>query len=292
MTSKGHHLRQLRTLGSAGIEAQRSLSHAITPRAWALGLAILLHLALLALLIAAGASRIVRQVSEPKVVTLSLPGVNDAGGAAESLPVPAHPIPPPEPRAFPMPVPPTPILPPPPLVPPPPVDAPAEPADTPILQPQFDAEPDPSLTGDAPATMVAGTAGSANGAGADCPLETMLGAALQADPVARVALARIPRPSRSVANAVMMWDGRWVADARVGGPPAINAVRGAIAAVLRAAPPGCADRVVLGPVFVPVNVFAPTRGDTGTIVLALGSGAWRWPDMLRTGMPLESGNVR
>lgn len=287
MTSKGHHLRQLRTLGSAGIEAQRSLSHAITPRAWALGLAILLHLALLALLIAAGASQVVRRVSEPQVVTLSLPGVNDAGGAAERPPAPARPVPPPEPRPLPMPVPPTPALPPP-FVPPPL----AEPVDTPILQPQFDAEPDPSLTGDAPAAMVAGTAGSAGGAGADCPLETLLGAALQADPVARVALARIPRPSRSVANAVMMWDGRWVADARVGGLPAIDAVRGAIAAVLRAAPPGCADRVVLGPVFVPVNVFAPTRGDTGTIVLALGSGAWRWPDMLRTGMPLESGNVR
>ena len=72
----------------------------------------------------------------------------------------------------------------------------------------------------------------------------------------------------------MLWDGGWIrtgalADARVTRP-----IRTAIADAVRAAEPACAAAPVSGPVLLLVP-------DTdGAMVLVLGSGTWRWADLM------------
>jgi hypothetical protein len=98
---------------------------------------------------------------------------------------------------------------------------------------------------------------------------------------ARAALARIPRPQRSMANAVMLWDGAWVrsgvlADERVARP-----IRDAVDAAVRSAAPACAEAPVTGPVLL----LLPDAGET--LVLVVGSGAWRWRDLAMAPHPIR-----
>lgn len=146
------------------------------------------------------------------------------------------------------------------------------------LEPEFDREPDPSATGDAAVAAAVGV--FPDEAGVQCPLLGVVRDNLQQDEVVQFFLARIPRRSRSVANVVMLWDGRWIDPDRVGGPSAVASVRTAIAAGLQGASDACRAQVILGPVFLPIE------GRSGTLVLALGSGAWRWADLLSE-TPLE-----
>lgn len=154
-----------------------------------------------------------------------------------------------------------------------PIVEPQPPVDPEPLTPQFDAEPDPATTGDAAGVVSA--VGAAGGAGAACPVVASLQAALEGDARASSALASIPRTSRSVANAVMLWDGGWIAPQRAGGAAAVDAIRNAVASMLAQTTDDCRTRTNLGPVFVPV------RSEAGTTILAIGSGAWRWVDLLR-----------
>ena len=241
------------------------------PRAIALAITILLHLAILVALMVTGSVHLAAPRKQPLV--LYFPGPQ-----APALGDRANPAPPVEPsdesEADPVP----PVQAPAPALP---VEAPPfplpEPVDPAALEPHFDAEPDPALTGDAPALASSGVA--VGGAGATCPWVPLLRQALEGDLAARAALARIPRPSRSVANAVMLWDGRWIPAERLGGPTALNAVRAAITRALTTGPEVCRSEVVLGPVFVPL------LDREGTLVLALGSGEWRGTDLLAAGFP-------
>ncbi len=250
----------------------RSRSRALPPRAIAIGLTILVHLAMLATLVASGAGDIAPRRESPLSITLALPQtMSESDRTATVLPTAANVNPPPDAREEPAPTP----LPP----------APALPSEMPIAEPQllgadlvasgpqFDAEPDPARTGDAASDVMAGTI--ASGAGTQCPLVASLRAALEQDVSARAAVGRIPRPSRSVANAVMLWDGRWIAPERVGGTAALAAIRATVARVVGNGAEACRSQIISGPVFVPVD------DDNGTVVLALGSGAWRPADLLR-----------
>lgn len=151
-----------------------------------------------------------------------------------------------------------------------PIEEPRPPVDPEPLTPQFDAEPDPATTGDA-----AGVESAAGAAGAACPMVASLQAALEGDVRALSALASIPRTSRSVANAVMLWDGGWIAPQRAGGAAVVDAIRNAVASMLAQTSDDCRTQTNLGPVFVPV------RSEAGTTILAIGSGAWRWIDVLQ-----------
>jgi hypothetical protein len=102
----------------------------------------------------------------------------------------------------------------------------------------------------------------------------VLQAAFQGDPKVHDELALIPRQARSVANAVQLWDGVWVDPRAVGGPAIADPIRAAIVAVVSQAPAGCHDQPVLGP-----RLFAVVD-PRGTIVVALGSGQWKWTDLL------------
>ena len=144
-------------------------------------------------------------------------------------------------------------------------------------------DPDDRPAVDDPVALSMAAAASA-AAGQACELTQWLQKALQSDPQVQQALARIPRAGRSVANAIMLWDGAWVA------PPAtatadIAMIRRAVIVGIGAAPPACRDQPTRGP-----ELF--TLADTfGTTVVVVGSGVWRWADLLRDDPPNPGSHV-
>jgi hypothetical protein len=112
------------------------------------------------------------------------------------------------------------------------------------------------------------------GFGTTCDVAYTLERGFGEDPLLSAELARIGPESRSVANAIMVWDGRWVELG--GGAPvdALETLRRAIVEAVRAAPPECLTQELSGPRFIAVS-----RSDT-TTVLVLGSGTWRWEQVL------------
>jgi len=126
----------------------------------------------------------------------------------------------------------------------------------------------------APAAAIAPAALGAPVGGKACQILEALQSTLQTSEPVRRALALIPPRARSVANAVMLWDGRWQDETALGGPAAVAPVEQAVLQTISAAPPGCQSELVRGPRLI-------TIGDTrNTTVLAFGSGEWRWGDLL------------
>ncbi len=107
-----------------------------------------------------------------------------------------------------------------------------------------------------------------------CDLATALQAALASDAAVGRALAAVPAESRSVANAVMVWDGRWAGAAALGGTAEANPIRAIVVDRILAAAPGCREVEVTGPRLMTVG------GAGRPVALAFGSGVWRWADLL------------
>lgn len=163
--------------------------------------------------------------------------------------------------------------------------APAQPAKTrpppvapPDIEPQYVdlAEAVVEVSDRDPLTDPVFLAVAAAGAkGETCQLTAWLQQALQNDPQVRAALALMPRRALSLSNALMLWDTGWVQ----GDPKAaanLAAVRAAVLAGVRAAPAGCQSAPVRGPEIMTLN------DPSGTTVIAIGSGEWRWQDLLTT----------
>ncbi len=129
------------------------------------------------------------------------------------------------------------------------------------------------------ATDIAATGGGDLAGGARrCEIFDVIQHALQTSPAVRAAVAIIPPKARSVANAVMIWDGGWATPESMGGPPALDPIRSAVLDGVAQAPPTCQDDIVRGPRLIAV-------GDVhSTTVLAFGSGEWRWSDLTRTAL--------
>lgn len=127
-------------------------------------------------------------------------------------------------------------------------------------------------------TTEADRASGVTGGGSACQLAADAAVAIQQDSVAMAELAALPPGVRSEADAVMLWNGVWFDQA----PPAnstspvvpTGGLHLAIERIVAAAPAQCRDEAMLGPLFVPIPV-----GDR-TTMLAIGSGAWRWSDLL------------
>ncbi|MGI4879747.1 MAG: hypothetical protein ACRYG4_19900 [Janthinobacterium lividum] len=119
-----------------------------------------------------------------------------------------------------------------------------------------------------PAFDIAPAAGG-TGSDAGCQLLGAVQSALSSDDGVRRVLAGIP----AATSAVMLWDGRWHDDT-LGGAAATNPVRQAIVARIAAAAPACRDATMTGP-----RLLVVASGNT-SIALALGSGTWRWAELL------------
>ncbi len=112
--------------------------------------------------------------------------------------------------------------------------------------------------------------------GGACDLSGPVQLALQTSPAVQDALSQIPTVQRSVANAVMLWDGSWNAASERLAPAALQVIRDVIAGTAAAAGEGCRLQLQSGPRLL----YLPGNG--ATTVLAMGSGEWRWQDVIDT----------
>jgi hypothetical protein len=154
----------------------------------------------------------------------------------------------------------------------PPAKVQPEPPRTPHPSPMVDLQIETPLEASPPVFSAA--AAEQAGFGTSCELAELLGRAFTENPLLRAQLARIGPDARSVANAIMFWDGRWVEVEGRAPEDAITLLRRAIVEAVRAAPPECLGQDVAGPRFIPV------KDAEGTIILVLGSATWRWEQLL------------
>jgi hypothetical protein len=127
----------------------------------------------------------------------------------------------------------------------------------------------PILVAQVAALQVADQAGSR----VDCDLTDVVQTAVRESPPARSALLMLPRDARSVANAIMLWDGRWTAGTTTSTQYALGKIREVVTAAVDAASPECRAAVQGGPRLATVS-GAPD------MVIAFGSGHWRWGDLI------------
>lgn len=106
-----------------------------------------------------------------------------------------------------------------------------------------------------------------------CALAHDSGQAIAQDPLAMAELDSLPAGMRSSADAVMLWNGQWLNDAAMSA--AGGALRRAVEKAVLAAPLDCRDAEVNGPQFV--QVAEASR----TVMIVIGSGSWRWSDLLK-----------
>lgn len=130
--------------------------------------------------------------------------------------------------------------------------------------------------------MLAAADGTA--AGGSCDLTEPVQAALRTSSDVQTAVPKIPRSERSVANAIMVWNNHWIGQDQHMPPLATIAVRDVIAATIAAATPACRLQIQAGPRLLTLP------GTPQTTVLALGSGHWRWQDLLNTAFPDSPSN--
>ena len=143
--------------------------------------------------------------------------------------------------------------------------------DTAPPNPEFAEPPDPTLK---VAEFVAAAAAASPGQpGEACPLAMWIQDALRAEPGVTAGLSVIPRQSRSVANAIMLWDGDWVAAKQPAAEAGLAPIRAAIVAGVEAAPASCREQRLNGPLLITLI------GERDTTLLVIGSGEWKWADV-------------
>lgn len=93
--------------------------------------------------------------------------------------------------------------------------------------------------------------------------------ALLSDPVAVAAVLQAPPETRSIAEAIVVWNVGWTpATATLGAP--LEPVRTRVRESLQSIDAACLDEPIAGPRLIPV----PAGG--GTMFLVIGSGNWSW----------------
>ncbi len=103
----------------------------------------------------------------------------------------------------------------------------------------------------------------------DCRLAPAIQRVLQENPDVLGAITRLPRQARSVANAVVLWQGGWSSD------QPMPVIQSALQATIRQVAAACRDQPMRGPQFMTVSEGG------GTTVLVVGSGDWTWGQLLR-----------
>ena len=110
-------------------------------------------------------------------------------------------------------------------------------------------------------------------AGGVCNMVERLQNALRDDPRIRARLTEAYRDSGARGRAIVIWDGDWVLSPGQDGK-GLAGVRQAVAVVVGFSPRQCKSQTVRGYVVVTLS------DDPGAPKLALGTGQWRWSDLL------------
>ena len=111
------------------------------------------------------------------------------------------------------------------------------------------------------------------GASGGCAIFELVSKSLTAEPEVTAAILNTPRESRSIADAIVIWNVGWSANA-ASPEETLGPARAVIEQSLRSAPDNCLDEPVAGPRLVPIP-----EGDRTTF-LAIGSGNWTWRELL------------
>lgn len=109
--------------------------------------------------------------------------------------------------------------------------------------------------------------------GGGCATLDSVSKALLVDPSALTAILAAPPETRSVADAIVLWNEGWSAAApEVDGP--LSPVRAAVKAVLEKVDRGCLGEEIVGPRLIPIPA-----GERTTFIV-IGSGKWSWSALL------------
>ena len=130
-----------------------------------------------------------------------------------------------------------------------------------------------------PAAYSEQTESTATGAAGGCATLTLVIKSLVSNLAAVDAVRQAPPESRSIADAVVLWNAGWSADAMAPGS-ALAPARAAVEDSLRLLPAQCLDEPVAGPRLVPIP------DQDRTMFLVVGSGNWTWRQLL-VNDPLE-----
>lgn len=126
------------------------------------------------------------------------------------------------------------------------------------------------------------------GASGACATIDLVSETLLLNPAALDAIRKTPPETRSIADAIVIWNIGW-APAALSPVDPLFVVRTTIEEGLSKVDPGCLDEPVEGPRLLPFPDAAGTR----TIFLAVGSGSWTWRALLtpRTSDDVTSGPI-
>lgn len=219
------------------------ISSAPNGRPWLLAAIVVAHAAAFALIVIDRPAARVARASVPTLLTFDVPATPEPA-PAKVVPAPVEPLPMPPPVV-------EIALPPPPVI-----------SATPV-----------SLDVDRPLSS----------SGAGCDLTDVVQSALRESAAAKAAIATLPAKARSVANAVMLWDGRWIDGGDATTRRALARIREVVLATVDGATADCRAQAQAGPRLI----LIPGTPDA---VLALGSGRWRWGDL--DGARSEAGPLR
>ena len=136
---------------------------------------------------------------------------------------------------------------------------------------------------DVPRTSAAsGTQGVAGG----CALSRDTAVAIGQDAAAMTELHALPPSARTSADAVLLWDGQWMDEGASSRGTAAGPLRRAVEQVVADAPQSCREAAAKGPEFIAVPDGART------VMIVIGSGEWRWADLLARPVPCPSAQDR
>ncbi len=107
-----------------------------------------------------------------------------------------------------------------------------------------------------------------------CTLARDAGAAIQQDAAAMAELDALPPTIRTSADAVMLWNGEWLDQGAMPKTGHAGSLRRVVEQVVADAPVECRDAEAIGPVFIPI------AERDHTVMIVIGSGIWRWANLL------------
>lgn len=149
--------------------------------------------------------------------------------------------------------------------PPPPIPVPVPPINLPTVLSTPAAGSQLSLGAGAP---------QAGDSGGGCALAARAAEAITKDPAAMAELTALPPVYRTLADAVMLWNGEWLASTPGSVVAPTTELRRVVGQVVADASPECREQPTDGPQFLAIP------DDSRTTTLVIGSGTWRWADLV------------
>ena len=151
-------------------------------------------------------------------------------------------------------------------------DMPAKPPPPPVLPSKVVDDikrlTEQALTFDPDSTALAALPGQ-------CATLDVVSKAIVADPSAVAAVVQAPPETRSIAEAIVMWNAGWSNAASTPDAP-LGPARAIVELSLNSVEDGCLDEQIAGPRLVPV----PVRDGQSTMFLVFGSGTWTWRELV------------